>query len=167
VNGPRPAGAPGGPRRVTVSAEATERLGAALAAGLQPGDVLVLTGPLGAGKTRLVAGLARGLGAPARVRSPSFTLLNAYRGRLPLHHLDLYRLEGPEADGLGLEELVDEGVLAAEWGERLPAWLRAGALTITFEVLGQEERALTADAAGGRGLALLELWRILPDGEAG
>ena len=161
------AGAPAAARRVTASAEATERLGAALAAALAPGDVLVLTGPLGAGKTRLVAGLARGLGAPARVRSPSFTLLNEYRGRLPLHHLDLYRLEGAEADGLGLEELVEDGVLAAEWGERLPGWLLAGALTVTFEVLDGERRVLVASGAGARGRALLERWRALPDGEAG
>lgn len=156
-------GAPGRDRRVTASTEATERLGAALAAALVPGDVLVLTGPLGAGKTRLVAGLARGLGAPARVRSPSFTLLNEYRGRLALHHLDLYRLEGAEAEGLGLEELVEEGVLAAEWGERLPGRLRAEALTVTFEVLDGERRALTATGAGGRGRALLESWRGLPE----
>jgi tRNA threonylcarbamoyladenosine biosynthesis protein TsaE len=167
VNGPRAADAPGGARRVTVSAAATERLGAALAAGLRAGDVLVLTGPLGAGKTRLVAGLARGLGATARVRSPSFTLLNEYRGALPLHHLDLYRLEGPEADGLGLEELVEDGVLVAEWGERLPGWLRADALTIDFAVLGAEERALTATATGARGGVLLERWLALPQGEAG
>jgi tRNA threonylcarbamoyladenosine biosynthesis protein TsaE len=167
VNGPGAADAPGTVRRVTVSAAATERLGAALAAGLRPGDVLVLTGPLGAGKTRLVAGLARGLGATARVRSPSFTLLNEYRGRLPLHHLDLYRLEGAEVDGLGLEELVEDGVLVAEWGERLPGWLRADALSLTFEVLGEEERALAAEAVGARGLVLLELWRGLPGGERG
>ena len=106
MNGPGAPEGPGSVRRVTASAEATERLGAALAAGLRAGDVLVLTGPLGAGKTRLVAGLARGLGAPGRVRSPSFTLLNEYRGALPLHHLDLYRLAGHDADGLGLEELA-------------------------------------------------------------
>jgi len=152
----------GADRRVTVTAAATERLGEELASGLRAGDVLVLTGPLGAGKTRLVAGLARGLGASGRVRSPSFTLLNEYRGRLPLHHLDLYRLEGPEAEALGLEELVEDGVLVAEWGERLPAWLRADALCLDFEVLGEEERALVATCAGPRGLALLELWRALP-----
>jgi len=167
VTGTPAAGTPGPARRVTVSVAATERLGAALAAGLRAGDVLVLTGPLGAGKTRLVAGLARGLGATARVRSPSFTLLNEYRGALPLHHLDLYRLAGAEVDGLGLEELVEDGVLAAEWGERLPAWLRADALTVTFEVLGEEERALTATGAGPRGLALLGSWRALPAGERG
>ena len=166
MNGSRAAGAPDAARRVTVSAEATERLGAALAAGLRAGDVLVLIGPLGAGKTRLVAGLARGLGATTRVRSPSFTLLNEYRGRLPLHHLDLYRLEGADADGLGLEELLDEGVLVAEWGEKLPDALRADALILTFAVLGEEERSVLAEAAGPRGRELLTCWCALPAGEA-
>jgi len=91
-------------RRVTDSEAATEALGAAFAAGLEAGDVIVLTGPLGAGKTRFVAGMARGLEARSRVRSPSFTLINEYRGDRLLLHLDLYRLEPREAEGLGLEE---------------------------------------------------------------
>ena len=128
--------------------------------------MLVLTGPLGSGKTRFVAGLARGLGARSRVRSPSFTLLNEYRGALTLHHLDLYRLEGPEVDGLGLEELVDDGALAVEWGEKLPAWLREDALTLVFEVLSERERAVTASPAGPRGAALLAVWERMPGGEA-
>jgi tRNA threonylcarbamoyladenosine biosynthesis protein TsaE len=165
VSGAGPAGVPAGARRVTATVDGTERLGEALAAGLAPGDVLVLTGPLGSGKTCFVAGLARGLGAKSRVRSPSFTLLNEYRGAFMLHHLDLYRLEGPEVDGLGLEELVDEGALVVEWGEKLPAWLRAAALTLVFEVLSEHERAITASAAGGRGGALLAVWELLPAGE--
>lgn len=155
-----------GVRRVSASAEETERLGATLAAALGAGDVLVLTGPLGSGKTRFVAGLARGLGARSRVRSPSFTLLNEYRGALTLHHLDLYRLEGRDVDGLGLEEVVDDGALAVEWGEKLPAWLREDALTLVFEVLSECERALTAGAAGPRGAALLGAWERLAGGEA-
>ena len=173
--GERPAAAPpgagpgwppaAGTRRVTVSAEETERLGETFAAGLVAGDVLALSGPLGAGKTCFVAGLARGLGATSRVRSPSFTLLNEYRGRLTLHHLDLYRLEGVEADGLGLDESVDEGVLAVEWGEKLPGWLREEALALTFEILSPHERALTAGGAAGRGRELLALWDLMPDAE--
>jgi len=159
-------GLPPGTRRVSSSVEETERLGEALAAALVTGDVLVLSGPLGSGKTRFVAGLARGLGAKSRVRSPSFTLLNEYRGALTLHHLDLYRLEGPDVEGLGLEELVDEGALAVEWGEKLPAWLREDALTLGFEVLSESERALTASAAGPRGAALFAVWQRLPAGGA-
>ena len=156
---------PAGARRVTASVEETERLGETLAAALAAGDVVVLSGPLGSGKTRLVAGMARGLGFGSRVRSPSFTLLNEYRGRLTLHHLDLYRLEGPEVDGLGLEELVDEGVVAVEWGERAPAWLRGEALTLAFEVLSEQERAIAASAARGRGAELLAAWERIPAGE--
>ena len=166
VSGADPAGFPAGVRRVTGAVEETERLGATLAAGLVAGDVLVLTGPLGSGKTCFVAGLARGLGARSRVRSPSFTLLNEYRGTFMLHHLDLYRLEGPEVDGLGLEELVDEGALVVEWGEKLPAWLREEALTLVFEVLSEHERAVTASAAGKRGGELLAVWESMPAGEA-
>jgi tRNA threonylcarbamoyladenosine biosynthesis protein TsaE len=161
-----PGGLPAGARRVTAAVEDTERLGERLAAGLVAGDVLVLSGPLGSGKTRFVAGLARGLGVRSRVRSPSFTLLNEYRGALRLHHLDLYRLEGADVDGLGLEELVDEGALVAEWGERLPAWLRGEALTLSFEVLSEHERAITASGAGERGGELLAVWELIPAAEA-
>jgi tRNA threonylcarbamoyladenosine biosynthesis protein TsaE len=166
ASGAAPAGPPAGVRRVTTAVEETERLGETLAAALVAGDVLVLTGPLGSGKTRFVAGLARGLGAGSRVRSPSFTLLNEYRGVFTLHHLDLYRLEGPELDGLGLEELVDEGALVVEWGEKLPAWLREEALTLVFEVLSEHERAVTATAARGRGAELFAVWERMPAGEA-
>jgi tRNA threonylcarbamoyladenosine biosynthesis protein TsaE len=163
---PAAAGLPPGGRRVTSSVEETEWLGESLAPALVAGDVLVLTGPLGSGKTRFVAGLARGLGARSRVRSPSFTLLNEYRGALTLHHLDLYRLEGPDVDGLGLEELVDDGALAVEWGEKLPAWLREDALTLVFEVLSERERAVAASPAGPRGAVLLGVWERMPGGEA-
>jgi tRNA threonylcarbamoyladenosine biosynthesis protein TsaE len=161
-----PAGSPAGVRRVTAAVEETGRLGETLAVGLVAGDVLVLTGPLGSGKTCFVAGLARGLGIRSRVRSPSFTLLNEYRGALLLHHLDLYRLEGREVDGLGLEELADDGALVVEWGEKLPAWLREEALTLVFEVLSEHERVVTASAAGGRGAELLAAWELLPAGGA-
>lgn len=148
-------------RRVTNSAEDTEALGALLSGALEDGDVIVLAGPLGAGKTRFVAGLARGMGARARVRSPSFTLLNEYRGERLLLHLDLYRLEPREVDGLGLEEQIERGVLVAEWGEKLPQALRRDALTLRFEILSETERAITARAAGARGLDLLSRWRAL------
>ena len=88
---------------------------------VRPGDVIGLSGPLGAGKTVLVRGLAEGLGCdPERVRSPSFTLMVSYeRGRLPLHHLDLYRLTPSEEDRLALREILfGTGVCAIEWFER-------------------------------------------------
>ncbi|MBI1799705.1 MAG: tRNA (adenosine(37)-N6)-threonylcarbamoyltransferase complex ATPase subunit type 1 TsaE, partial [Candidatus Eisenbacteria bacterium] len=138
-------------------------LGAELAPALETGDVIALTGPLGAGKTRFVTGLARGLEARARVRSPSYTLVNEYRGRVRLVHLDLYRVEAPEIEALGLPELIERGALVVEWGEKLPGSLRALALVIEFETVGEGARALTAGAAAGRGLALLEAWRTAED----
>jgi len=98
------------------TAEAGERLGASLT----PGDVVLLYGELGAGKTAFVRGLARGLGAPADdVSSPTFTLVQEYRGRATLYHVDLYRLEPREIDDLGLEELVcGDGIVAIEWADR-------------------------------------------------
>jgi len=148
-------------RRVSASERATEDLGAALAPALDAGDLVVLVGPLGAGKTRFVAGLARGLNARSRVRSPSFTLINEYAGDRLLLHLDLYRLEPREVEGLGLEEQIERGVLVVEWGEKLPPALRREALTLRFEILSASERAITARAAGPRGLDLLARWRAL------
>lgn len=143
----------------TRGAAETEALGRALARALEPGDVVTLTGTLGAGKTRLAAGVAEGLGAGAHVRSPTFTLVNEYRGgRVPLFHVDLYRLEGGGVHGLGLEEMLETGVVVVEWGERLPAELRREALAIAIEPLGGDERLVTARADHGRGLALLEAW---------
>jgi tRNA threonylcarbamoyladenosine biosynthesis protein TsaE len=151
--------APEGIRHTTASPEETERLGAALAPALVPGDVVLLSGPLGAGKTCFTAGLARGLGCPGRVRSPSFTLVNEYEGRIPLIHLDLYRLAGPEADDLGLDERLERAAMVVEWGERLPAHLRADALALAFEIRSGHERLIRATAAGARGRALLAAWR--------
>jgi tRNA threonylcarbamoyladenosine biosynthesis protein TsaE len=102
--------------------EETQALAEDLAAGFGGGEVVLLTGELGAGKTAFVRGLARGLGAdPTEVSSPTFVLLTSYPGRLTLHHADLYRLagDGDEVE-VGLEELPGpEGVLAVEWAERL------------------------------------------------
>ncbi len=153
----------GAPPRVSASPAATERLGEALAPALRPGDVLALSGPLGAGKTCFVAGLARGLNPAARVRSPSFTLVNEYRGPLPLFHLDLYRIDTPDADALGLEEYAERGALVVEWGERLPAALRREALGLAFEPLAGDLRTLRATATGGRGLELLAAWTAIPE----
>jgi tRNA threonylcarbamoyladenosine biosynthesis protein TsaE len=147
------------PPLITRTPEATEALGEAFAPALREGDVIALEGPLGAGKTRFVAGLARGLACKARVRSPSFAIVNEYHGRLLLLHLDLYRLEGRDLDGLGLEEYAERGALAVEWGEKLPiAWLRE-ALILAITLSGGDERRIEATAFAGRGLELLDAWR--------
>jgi tRNA threonylcarbamoyladenosine biosynthesis protein TsaE len=106
---------------ISHSPEETEALGEAWGRGARRGLVLALSGDLGAGKTRLVKGLARGLGIPARVHSPTFTLVNIYSGgRLALFHLDLYRLEtAGQIVAAGLEEYLNpEGVTVIEWAER-------------------------------------------------
>jgi tRNA threonylcarbamoyladenosine biosynthesis protein TsaE len=149
--------------RHTRSVEQTEALGAALAPALVTGDVLALCGDLGTGKTRFVSGLVRALVPGARVRSPSFTLVNEYDGRLPVYHLDLYRLGSGDADRLGLEEYSARGALVVEWGERLPvAWL-AEALRLTFTAEDGDGRSIAGAAAAGRGLELLQAWSGLPE----
>ena len=107
---------------ITHSEDETAAVARAMAAGLRAGDVLLLSGNLGAGKTAFVRGLAEGLGIdPREVSSPTFTLVHEYRsGRLPLVHVDLYRLDRAELDEIGLDpDLAAEGVVAIEWAERL------------------------------------------------
>lgn len=125
----------------TGSVEETEALGRALGAQLHPGDVVLLTGELGAGKTAFVRGLAQGLGVdPDEVSSPTFTLMQEYRGRVTLCHLDLYRIEG-EADieDLGLDDAAAGAVLAIEWAERMGV-PPAGAWRVELRVAGDAER---------------------------
>ena len=105
----------------TDTAEETRRLGEIIGQGAGPGDVYLLTGPLGAGKTCLTQGIARGLGVDGYARSPTFVLVTRYRGRLALHHADLYRIDQPaEAWDLGLEDVIAAGedVLVVEWADR-------------------------------------------------
>jgi len=124
----------------TASAEETEAEGERLGRTLRRGDLLLLVGPFGAGKTTFVRGLARGAGSADAVASPTFVLVRNYRGRVPLAHVDLYRLNrAPELRDLGLEELLDEGAVVVEWGDRLDA---PGAKVITVEPLGGDRRRL-------------------------
>ena len=105
----------------TETAEETRAVGRIIGEAAAPGDVYLLTGPLGAGKTCLTQGIASGLGAPGYARSPTFVLVTRYRGRLTIHHADLYRIEHPaEAWDLGLEDIVAAGedVLIVEWADR-------------------------------------------------
>jgi tRNA threonylcarbamoyladenosine biosynthesis protein TsaE len=128
---------------VTRSDAETEAVGAELASGLGPGARVLLYGELGAGKTAFVRGLATGLGVdPDDVSSPTFTLVQEYAGRLPLFHVDLYRLAPGEVDDLGLDALAANGVLAIEWADRLPRG-DAGAIRVTLEHAGEDVRHVT------------------------
>jgi tRNA threonylcarbamoyladenosine biosynthesis protein TsaE len=137
---------------------ATRRLGAALAESLTPGDLLVLEGELGAGKTFLVRAIARGLGVPARtpVTSPTFTLLNEYSTAIPLLHADLYRLgEADELTELGLLDRIGRDAVAlVEWGDRFSEALGQRGLWIwlRYEEAGRSARL---EARGDSGEALL------------
>jgi len=134
----------------------TRRLGQRLARALRPGDVLLLSGPLGSGKTVLVQGLARALGIREGVSSKSFVLLGEYEGRIKLYHADLYRLEAPaEAQELGLDEYCADGVLAVEWPERAWQALPQDALLISLEITGERTRRITIKAMGPRSAELL------------
>jgi tRNA threonylcarbamoyladenosine biosynthesis protein TsaE len=134
----------------THSEEETAALGREVAASLSAGDVLLLYGDLGAGKTAFVRGLAEGLGIPRDdVSSPTFTLIQEYRGgRLPLFHVDLYRIEDPrEFDDLGLDEIAEGGVLAIEWAVKLPV-VPPNATRVTIEHAGADQRSITVIANG-------------------
>ncbi len=134
------------------SAEQTRAFGTQLGAHLEPGDVILLEGPFGAGKTTLVQGLGAGLEAEARVTSPSFTLINEYHGRLTLYHVDLFRLTTLDQE---MEQAIEdcesgEGVTVIEWPDLLPADLKRGALRVDMEMLGDDERSILVHAEGTR-----------------
>src|SRR3954447_7154904 len=138
------------PTRTTTtrSEDETAALGREVATTLSAGDVLLLYGDLGAGKTAFVRGLAEGLGIPREeVSSPTFTLIQEYRGgRLPLFHVDLYRIEDPrEFDELGLDEIAEGGVLAIEWAERLP-YSPPASVRVSIAHAGESERTVTVES---------------------
>jgi tRNA threonylcarbamoyladenosine biosynthesis protein TsaE len=137
-----------GESRVTRSEDETAGVARELAAVLKAGDVILLSGNLGGGKTAFVRGLASGLGIdPGEVSSPTFTLVHEYRGgRLTLYHADLYRLERIATEDIGLEEMgVADGVLAIEWPDRL-AHTMPGAREVQIEIVDENTRRITVRA---------------------
>jgi tRNA threonylcarbamoyladenosine biosynthesis protein TsaE len=145
-------------RRTCRSAAATRALGARLGAAARAGDVIALGGPLGAGKTELARGIARGLGVTEPVVSPTFVLVAEHEGRVPLFHVDCYRMAGP-ADALAAGVLDDRaagGVTVIEWAERLDGALPAGRLEVAIEGAGDDPRALVLRATDPRHALLLE-----------
>jgi len=144
-------------RLTTHSAEETERLGAALARRLRPGDIVACFGGLGAGKTAFTRGVARGLGVREAVTSPTYTLVNEYlTGRLPLFHFDLYRLRSEdELFDIGWEDYLERGgVLCVEWSEHGGAALD-GAIRVSLSPVGDRERGIEIE--GGERFADLSL----------
>ncbi len=128
---------------ITESEEETHQLAKSIAEELQPGDVLCLNGPLGAGKTQFVKGLASYFGIdPATVQSPTFTLIHEYEGRLPIYHFDCYRMENPEeALEIGAEEyFYREGVSVIEWPEKIMPFIPEHSRWINIESLGPQKR---------------------------
>ena len=148
------------------SGDETRRAGEEFAAVLLPGDVVLMTGPLGAGKTTFVQGVARGLGVRDRVTSPTFTLVRQHaahndRGIATLHHADVYRVESlGEVLDLDLGELVEEaGVALVEWGELAASVFGREALTLSVEVHDDESRTLLVDgAASANRVEALNVW---------
>lgn len=142
---------------ISYSPEETRRLGRLLGEAAWPGEVLLLVGELGSGKTCLVQGLAQGLGIAEKVVSPSFVLVREYRGRLPLYHIDFYRLELAEIVELGLEEyLRGDGVAAVEWAEKGMAVFPADHLLVEMSILSENQRRLHFSAVGERHRPALE-----------
>ena len=148
----------------SASPEQTRALGEAVGRLVDAGDVIALMGELGAGKTLFVGGLAGGLGVdPATyVSSPTFTIMHRYRGRLPLYHIDLYRIETPEAfASLGLDEcLQGDGVVAIEWAEHGWGCLPKEMLTFRLRHTGPDTREIEIVPVGDRYMRLIrELMR--------
>ncbi len=136
---------------VATGPEETQRVGEELAGWLRDGDVVALVGELGAGKTTLAQGLARGLFVKEEVLSPSFVLARTHSGRLTLHHLDAYRINDPgELAEVGLTELLppETGVTVVEWADRIPEFIPADALWVTLTMPRPERRRI--EIRGGR-----------------
>jgi len=142
---------------ISHSERQTIRLGVRLAPFLRPGDVLALTGELGTGKTRWVQGVCQGLDVTGIVNSPTFTLVNEYRGRLPVYHIDLYRLAGAaEALTFGLDDyLYGDGVTLIEWAERAADFLPDNYLSVELHHLEETRRRVVLRPHGDRFLSLL------------
>jgi tRNA threonylcarbamoyladenosine biosynthesis protein TsaE len=141
---------------ISTSASETIALGEHIGRFSERGDLFLLYGELGAGKTQLVKGMAKGMDVAGwqYVVSPSFTLMNIYEGRVTLCHVDLYRIEAGEVEGLNIEEYLDSGIVAIEWAEKF-TW-GEGAIPVHLAVAGEDKRKIVLEVEdAGRA----EVWR--------
>jgi len=131
----------------TTSARETRALGERIGRRLKGGEIILLSGDLGAGKTVFTKGIAAGLEALDPVVSPTFTLVNIYKARLDIVHVDLYRLDSQEVWGLGLEDYMDQGhVVVVEWGDVARAYFKGACMQVKIEYLDESSRRITVDA---------------------
>jgi tRNA threonylcarbamoyladenosine biosynthesis protein TsaE len=131
------------------SPEETERIGAALAGGLRPGDVVAVEGELGVGKTTLIRGACRALGVTAPITSPTYTVGHRYRGRVHVSHLDLYRFEGLDDEEWGnLEPYFEDAVVFVEWAERAGDYLDGFRVRVRLQLVEGEHRLVQLEAEG-------------------
>ncbi|MFC0562153.1 tRNA (adenosine(37)-N6)-threonylcarbamoyltransferase complex ATPase subunit type 1 TsaE [Halalkalibacter alkalisediminis] len=141
---------------ITESPEATMELAEKLGEIVKPGDVITLEGDLGAGKTSFTKGLAKGLGVKRVVKSPTFTIIKEYNGRIPLYHMDVYRMEDDTED-LGLEEyFYGEGVSVIEWPSMILAQLPEDRMIISLLHMGETSRKITIYSTGARSSELVK-----------
>ncbi len=146
---------------ITHSPRETQRLASSLCQYLRAGDVISLTGDLGAGKTCFTQGLAQSLGIRERITSPTFNLIKEYKNSMPLYHFDVYRLAAPDdLFDLGYEEyFYGDGITIIEWGDKIQALLPAVFLRIEFRRLPDENsRELTVSSRGARWEEVVEQW---------
>ncbi len=131
------------------SVEMTHNLGRAIGSNVAPGEILLLTGGLGAGKTTLTQGILWGLGSEEYARSPTFVLVNEYVARIPVYHMDLYRLDSFEdIEGLGLEDyLFGDGLCVIEWADKAEGYFPVDHVDVSIGTVSESARTFTVDAA--------------------
>ena len=140
---------------ITNTVEATQDLAYNIAKVLEPGDVLTLEGELGAGKTAFTKGLAKGLGITRNVNSPTFTIVKEYKGKVPLYHMDVYRLEDSDED-IGFSEYFNgDGISVVEWAQFIEEYLPLDRLEIIIFYIDENSRRLELKAFGDRYINIL------------
>ncbi len=149
----------------THCADETRRLGKTIGAAVTAGTILALYGDLGSGKTSFVQGLARGLDVPDEyyITSPSYTLINEYPGRLPLFHIDLYRITNSvDIEDIGLYEILDDdGVVAIEWADRMGKDTPPNHLRVQFEIIDDKTRKISIIPQGAQAIEDFKRWNII------